>query len=428
MKKEVADRDAKLSEVALLDNVIENFKRVKECESFSLEEILEKSSNRVKKHLKIIIENKLEKEDLQSSLKIILHRLDGDSIWGEIINMISKLDNKELVEKIITELGGGIEKPVHSMSESDSAPSSSETEDNDDTKLEPKRIDFQKVVDDDPKKQTATELDSVAKKKIKDKKVKAIETRQSKLKEALEDQAAIIMETGDDTLFNCYDDIIEQQQNIIKTLTDAPTTAPVEEGGASPIIRKNKPTGGAPRKNKKVKKLKIEAVKCKTYSLGGLSIRRVDDKTFALSDLFPKTRGEGGRILDNETGELVKKIPCGFYPSCPSTFTKDSRVIGGTLIKPEGHRRIDKLVYICADHQADSEVIAKSMQAETGIEGKETKAEDSEEDSEVDSEESEIDELTKSLIEEEENEVKLDDANRMMDDETDLFSQSMLAK
>ena len=174
--------------------------------------------------------------------------------------------------------------------------------------------------------------------------------------------------------------------------------------------------------------MKIEAVKCKTYSLGGLCIRREDDETYALSDLFPKTRGEGGRILDNETGELVKKIPCGFYPSCPSTFTKDSRVIGGTLIKPEGHRRIDKLVYICADHQADSEVIAKSMQAETGIEGKETKAEDSEEDSEVDSEESEIDELTKSLIEEEENEVKLDDANRMMDAETDLFSQSMLAK
>ena len=249
LKKEVADRDAKLSEVALLDNVIENFKRVKECESFSLEEILEKSSNRVKKHLKIIIENKLEKEDLQSSLKIILHRLDGDSIWGEIINMISKLDNKELVEKIITELGGGIEKPVHSMSESDSAPSSSETEDNGDSKLEPKRLDFQKVVDDDPKKQTATKLDRVAKKKIKDKKVKAIETRQSKLKEALEDQAAIIMETGDDTLFNCYDDIIEQQQNIIKTLTDAPTNASVEEGETSPIIRKNKPTEGAPNKN-----------------------------------------------------------------------------------------------------------------------------------------------------------------------------------
>ena len=161
MKKAVAEIDAKLSEVALLDGVIENFKRVKESESCSLEEILEKSSKR---------ENKLEKEDLQNSLKIILHRLDGDSIWGEILNMISKLNNKELAEKIIIELGGGMEKPAHSMSESDSAPSSSDTEDNGDTKLEPKRLDFQKVSDDDPKKQTAPKLDSVAKKKIKDKK------------------------------------------------------------------------------------------------------------------------------------------------------------------------------------------------------------------------------------------------------------------
>ena len=120
---------------------------------------------------------------------------------------------------------------------------------------QPKRLDFQKVSDDDPKKQTATKLDSVAKKKIKDKKVKAIETRQSKLKEALEDQAAIIMETGDDTLFNCYDDIIEQQQNIIKTLTDAPTTASVEEGETSPIIRKNKPQE-EPRVRKRTTKLR----------------------------------------------------------------------------------------------------------------------------------------------------------------------------
>ena len=82
-----------------------------------------------------------------------------------------------------------------------------------------------------------------------------------------------------------------------------------------------------------------------------------------MKKLIEEAENNGTEILDKETGNFIKKMPCGFYPTCVDSLGKDSMVIGGKLIFPKERRNGDKMVYICKEHQAD----VKS--ADTGKEG-----------------------------------------------------------
>ena len=73
-----------------LQEVVSFFKKTVDCQTNDAEEILNNSSERVKKHMKVIIDNKLGKEDLQSCLKIVMLRMESHNIWAEILHMIRK--------------------------------------------------------------------------------------------------------------------------------------------------------------------------------------------------------------------------------------------------------------------------------------------------------------------------------------------------
>ena len=125
----------------MLKEVVDFFKSTVACEDNGLDEILKNCSARVKKHLKIILDDKLDKVDLQSCLKIVMSRMESHNIWAEILNMIRKLDSEELRKELIQELGGtlGVEKKAET---DDSAPSSTDTEDDANNLLKPKALVF----------------------------------------------------------------------------------------------------------------------------------------------------------------------------------------------------------------------------------------------------------------------------------------------
>ena len=50
----------------------------------------------------------------------------------------------------------------------------------------------------------------------------------------------------------------------------------------------------------------------------------------------------------------MKKIPCGFYPARVNTLDKGDTVIGGTVVLPAEHKRWDKQVFVCLEHEEDS--------------------------------------------------------------------------
>ena len=60
---------------------------------------------------------------LQNSLKLLLMRMEGDSIWAEIISLIKKIDNPILTLKLIRELGGEEVSEGTKPCNTDSAPS-----------------------------------------------------------------------------------------------------------------------------------------------------------------------------------------------------------------------------------------------------------------------------------------------------------------
>ena len=92
----------------------------------------------------------------------------------------------------------------------------------------------------------------------------------------------------------------------------------------------------------------------KTYTLEGMRIKSEGANQFKMIDLVKKAQGDGTKILDDETGNLMKKVPCGFYPLCTETFGKDSTVVGGVIIMPPDHRRYGELVYVCDNHEEDA--------------------------------------------------------------------------
>ena len=112
-------------------------------------------------------------------------------------------------------------------------------------------------------------------------------------------------------------------------------------------------------------------------------------------DIINNAQQKGAKILDDATGNLVKKVPCGFYPSCVNALEKDGFVIGGLVIQPPGHKRINKLVYLCEDHKVDMQ---EPMVEERNT--KESIADVVDKENDVDDSDCSLDELESSVSEE----------------------------
>ena len=182
-----------LESYKVLKEVVDFFKSTVACEENGLDEILENCSARVKKHLKIIIENKYDKVDLQSCLKIVMSRMESHNIWAEILNMISKLGSEELRRELIQELGGtlGVEKKAET---DDSAPSSTDTEDDANDLLKPKALVFeQKAADKSLEKAADKSLDKAADKSLDKAAGKSLD-KATKVKELAESDRVRIQE------------------------------------------------------------------------------------------------------------------------------------------------------------------------------------------------------------------------------------------
>ena len=255
--------------------------------------------------------------------------------------MIRKLGSEELRKELIQELGGtlGVKKETEA---DDSAPSSTDTEDEASDLLKPKALVFEqkdadKSLDKAPMLPRLAESDRV---RMQEQKKKAKEILREKQIEAFEEQAATDMATGDDTMIACYNELVHKL--VGGTI--------INDG--SPIIKKRKASSRAGRKSSILKKAKDDE-DIKTYSLGGVVVQTEGPSSFKMIDIINNAQQKGAKILDDATGNLVKKVPCGFYPSCVNVLKKDGLVIGGLVIQPPGHKRINKLVYLCENHKVD---------------------------------------------------------------------------
>ena len=114
--------------------------------------------------------------------------------------------------------------------------------------------------------------------------------------------------------------------------------------------------------------------------------------SFKMLEIIKNAQQKGEKILDDATGNLVKKVPCGFYPSA---LEKDGVVIGGIVIQPPDHRRINKLVYLCGEHKVDMQ---EPMVEERNT--KESLADMVDKDNAVDDADCSLDELEASVGEE----------------------------
>ena len=95
-----------MEELLQLKHFAEEFKMSNETKVEELGDVLSRCSPRVKKHMKIIIDDKMSTEDLKDALKIILLKLDDDIAWPEILHTIKKVKGSEIFEKILGGLGG----------------------------------------------------------------------------------------------------------------------------------------------------------------------------------------------------------------------------------------------------------------------------------------------------------------------------------
>jgi hypothetical protein len=282
----------------------------------------------------------------------------------------------------------------------DSAPSSTDTEDDANDLLKPKALVFeQKAADKSLEKAADKSLDIAADKsldkatkvkglaesdrvRIQEQKKRAKEILREKHIEAFEVQAATDMATGDDTMMACYNELVH-------TLVGGPV---MNDG--SPIIKKRKASSRAVGKSSILKKSKDDE-EIKTYSMGGVVVQTEGASSFKMLDIIKNAQQKGAKILDDATGNLMKKVPCGFYPSCVTALEKDGVVIGGIVIQPPDHRRINKLVYLCGEHKVDMQ---EPMVEERNT--KESLADMVDKDNAVDDADCSLDELEASVGEE----------------------------
>ena len=134
------------------------------------------------------------------------------------------------------------------------------------------------------------------------------------------------------------------------------------------------------------------------YSKNGVVIVGERGKTFKLGDLISSAEKEGGKLIDTKTGELLKKMPCGFFPACDRYFGISSIVGGGTLTQPTDHRRHGKMVYVCLEHK-ETEDVGVSGDDDTAKTDLKDEQEASATDGEV------LDELETSVADEEDGQV-----------------------
>ena len=398
--------------------IMDNIKTSKVDDIKNIDAVTGNCSKRVLKHLKIIIDNKMNQDDLRSSLKLVLLRMDDGLIWEEIIGLVKRIDSPQIVANIIEELRGCPRSDaIEEVNASDSAPEETESDEEDsptESKLEPRKIDFDDTNIKSPEKKGIKKpvLDTSMKKKVVKKLENAKNLKRKRIVEVLEEQAKIAMEDGDQSLNQGYNEIVSK-------LTGGPET----DGQPSPIIRTKK----AP-KIKKTKKLKINVHK--TFSMDDLTIMVEDDSLYSMKDLILEAEDDGSGILDKNTVELTKKMPCGFYPCCLNDIGKEQEVFGGVLVKPKGHRRAEKFTYFCKTHAADPMDTnkadtadaegGKASRIDTNKGGNEEVIEDSEE---------EMTDLETSVMEEEKLNTIETLANAEENEEDESFlSQSLLAK
>ena len=93
LEENLASKELELFKLVGIKDAIEGFTMGGGSESKTEECILDSCSDRVKKHMKIIISNKLDQDDLKSCLRIIFLRLDGHYSCEEIIRFFAGLDN-----------------------------------------------------------------------------------------------------------------------------------------------------------------------------------------------------------------------------------------------------------------------------------------------------------------------------------------------
>ena len=222
--------------------------------------------------------------------------------------------------------------------------------------------------------------------------------------EIAEVQATVEMESGDKSINYCFDDLLFTFTNV----------HPGKADESSPIIKKKAKAVLCP----KAKKAKMDSVK--VFELGGISIRSSNGEVFSMKNMIQKAEEGGNRMLDQLTGDLIKKIPCGFYPTCNKGLDKNARVMGGVLFEPKGHKKENKVVYICEDHESNlMEGVDGLGDAIGREEGEPAKGED---------EEDVLDELETSVMEEEYNtlnEVAAEEVESEANTEAEFLSQSI---
>ena len=181
-------KNVEISQNKEMKNILENFTMSSETKAADVDGILINCSARVKKHMKIIIENKLGKADLQNSLKLLLMRMDGDSIWAEIISLIKKIDIPALTLKLIRELGGEEASESTKPCNTDSAPSGTDSEEEEHSKLEPTKLFNTEVKEVGIGKEVQAKMvDDATMEKIKERKGQALELKKKRQREAIEE-------------------------------------------------------------------------------------------------------------------------------------------------------------------------------------------------------------------------------------------------
>ena len=401
-----------------IKTIMDNIKAAKVDDTKNFDDTAGNCSKRVLKHLKIILDNKMSQDDLRSSLKLVLLRMDDGMIWEEIIGLVKRIDSPQIATNIIKELGGCPHSDTtEEVKANDSAPEETESDEEDsptESNLEPRKIDFDDTKVKSPEKKAKKKpiLNTNMKKKVKTKLENAKNLKRKRIVEGFEELAKIDMEEGDQSLNQGYNDIVSKL-----------TGGPVTDGQTSPIIRTKNAS-----KVKKTKKLKINVNK--TFSMDDLTIMVEGDSLYSMKDLILEAEDDGSGILDKNTVELTKKMPCGFYPCCLNDIGKEHEVFGGVLVKPKGHRREDQFTYFCKTHDADPLNTNKAYpaDAEGGKAGKiDTIKGDSGE--VIEDSEEEMTDLENSVMEEEKLTTIETLANTEENDEDESFlSQSLLAK
>ena len=223
MEALVDEKNEEIANLKELEAAVEGLAISKEKEEQVEEDILKECSDRVKKHLKIIIENKMSQEDLKSCLRLLLLRLDEAHVWGSILRLVEEVDNQKVRDNLIEMLRGGEGVGVDingGIDDDDSAPSpDTDDETGKADVLKPKKLFYEGegVSTSEPAAPPAKRLDTATKKKLCENLENAKNLKKLKMvkrKEIAEVQATVEMESGDKSINECFDDLLFTLTNV----------------------------------------------------------------------------------------------------------------------------------------------------------------------------------------------------------------------